>query len=255
VRRSSGERYPWLTGLEENLRVVVGVVVVVFLIVRPFLFQSFFIPSQSMEPTLMGPSGGLEGGPGPEHAGDRIIADRLLYLISNPSRGDIAVFKAPPAASPEQKEFIKRVIGLPGETVLIVPPHADAGGRTVRGHVEINGKPLPEPYIATPIEYEDGKYAVGAPLKLGPNEYFMMGDNRNNSADSHVWGALTRNRFIGRAEIVFWPIDRIHVIDWWLIEVLGGAYLVYLILRRLLGGRPQRPTPAAAGTTPAPVVE
>jgi signal peptidase I len=70
------------------------------------------------------------------------------------------------------------------------------------GHVRINGAPLVEPYVgATP------DYAM-APRKLGPNEYFMMGDNRSNSNDSHVWGPLTRDRFIGKATFRYWPLDR-----------------------------------------------
>src|SRR5205814_2436422 len=96
------------------------------------------------------------------------------------------------------------------------------------GYVLVNGQRLDEPYIADPPRY------AMAPVKLGPNQYFMMGDNRNNSEDSHRWGPLTRERFIGRAEIRFWPLDRIAVLHWWLIIALAGSYFTYLLLRRLL---------------------
>src|SRR4051794_39188065 len=82
---------PGIAALEENIRTVIAVLVVVFLVIRPFLFQSYFIPSGSMEPTLLGP----DAAPGGSGTGDRLLADKLLYLVSEPKRYDIAVFKAP----------------------------------------------------------------------------------------------------------------------------------------------------------------
>lgn len=76
-----------------------------------------------------------------------------------------------------------------------------------------------------------------APKRLGPREYFMMGDNRNNSNDSHMWGPLTRERFIGRAEIIFWPVTRVSIIHWWLISVLAGLFIAWNLVQRLTGQR------------------
>jgi signal peptidase I len=333
--RPKDQTAAWLV---ENLQVVLSVVVVVFLIIRPFLFQAFYIPSSSMEPTLLGPqpNGGV-----PQTTGDRLLVDKLVYRFFDPNRSDIVVFRAPPAASADQKEFIKRVIGLPGDTVEVVPPQLRVDGHTliklsnepagavgvslaeksgvsvrgnvaelrlgygntplkvvalpkwdlrqdqyqvqvdgkvelkdetgtiaategfsgyggdpsvqgtlftvngdprlavvkgtsleeVDGHVVINGEAIPEPYIA-----EAPQYAM-APRKLGKGEYFMMGDNRNNSNDSHVWGSLTRDRVIGRAEILFWPPRRFHILNWWLISVLGGLFAGYQLLQKLMGTR------------------
>lgn len=335
-----GRRHDWVI---ENVQVVLSVVVVVFLIIRPFLFQAFYIPSGSMEPTLMGPNPG-------EGTGDRLLVNKLVYRVADPSRFDIAVFKAPPNASPDEKEFIKRVIGLPNETIEVVPPRIlvdkkqvlrmtsesdadgvlqvtrssvtpqvkqnrvrieailpsytnaditliadpdaqiefdgfrvtidgkieleDSSGRIRQenrlqnygwdpklqgsvfsiegdprlaviqgarmtfdpGHVVIrNGKGeqrLIEPYIQ-----ESPRYAF-LPKKLGPHEYFMMGDNRNNSNDSHSWGPLERSRVIGRAEILFWPPNRINVLHWWLISAMVGMFAAYYWVQRwLLFGR------------------
>jgi signal peptidase I len=107
-------------------------------------------------------------------------------------------------------------------------------GRTLAyepGHVRVNGKPIPEPYIKEAPRY------VLAPRKLGPNEYFMMGDNRNNSNDSHEWGPLTRDRLIGRAEILFWPLQRFRLFHWWLLSALAGLVLGYHFVYRLAAGR------------------
>src|SRR4051794_16569141 len=141
----------------EHIQVVLSVVVVVFLIIRPFLFQAFFIPSTSMEPTLHGP---------PDHdVGDRLIVDKAVYLVGNPSRGDIAVFKAPPQASPDQKEFIKRVIGLPGETVEVVPTRLLVDGRPVANLTErweVQGIPRARAQVLQ----EDGRAVGTAPAFL-----------------------------------------------------------------------------------------
>ncbi|MFN3648364.1 MAG: signal peptidase I [Armatimonadota bacterium] len=336
----------------ENLQVVLSVVVVVFLLIRPFLFQAFYIPSGSMEPTLMGPpdadmNGSTLGGaqaddlrPNPIMAGkatgDRLLVNKLIYRVTDPSRYDIAVFRAPAEASVEEKEFIKRVIGLPGETIEVVgremvvdgrtvvklstEPNGviaeegegsvrvkgsravvelssytepltvfaapkldvrqtryqvtvngktllrDAGGRilaepslspyggedglegwtfTIDGeprllvakgkklevrepHVRIDGEPLPEPYLKEAPEY------TMAPRKLGNDEYFMMGDNRNNSNDSHSWGPLKRDRIIGRAEILFWPMHRATLFKWWLVLAVAGLLVVYNLTQRFL---------------------
>ena len=162
----------------ESIALAVGVVVA---IVNPFVIQAFLIPSGSMIPTLQ--------------VGDRIMADKFVYHIRDPQRGEVIVFRAPPQADIQERNFVKRVIGLPGEVVEV------RGGK-----VFINGKPLKEPYIYEPPYYEFGPY------KVPPNSYFVMGDNRNDSNDSHAWGPLSRDRITGRALFIWWPISRWRVI-------------------------------------------
>jgi signal peptidase I len=270
--------------------------VVVFLIIHRFLFQLFFIPSGSMIPTLA--------------IQDRIIVNKWAYRAQSPKRGEVVVFRAPRAASEEPCDFIKRIVGLPGETVrvvpdtlcldgrplapiilasearslrdgLLVPDEADlrvcgnrlrvngttvllaaTGGKVqqvgraltvdgrieyvaeanetlrqrplrvrtdgvhgegtvvsgtsrerltvvigkrlslVPGFVSVNGRRLQEPYLK-----ETPRYAM-APIRLGTGRYLVLGDNRNNSKDSHFWGALDGSRIVGRAEAICWPQSR-----------------------------------------------
>ena len=171
-------------------------VVLVFLVIRPFLVQTFFIPSGSMLPTL--------------DLGDRILVNKIDYRFGHPKIGDIVVFKAPPAATYDGSEpdFIKRLVGLPGDTLEVKD-----------GALWRNGKRLNEPYLNEEyILYRDEPHNPGRPIvlngemlpfKVPKGKFFMMGDNRNNSADSHVWGPLDQNRVIGRAWVKFWPPMRI----------------------------------------------
>jgi signal peptidase I len=274
----------------------------VFLVLHRFVFQLFFIPSESMVPTLL--------------VNDRIVVNRFIYRFHPPERKDVMVFHAwPEATGGVAKDFVKRTIGLPNETIQIVPdrilvdgrplaslvsggerPDADRdivveasakasvvgaqvrigeqprdrpivvlysdGGAAIHndalyvdgklvtafgagdtpqpqplptgflqdgykgsrfqdhlgndiyvvrgrrialdpGHITINGKSLgKEPYVRETARYHKG------PIRLGPNQYFMMGDNRNNSADSHQWGPLDGRRIVGKAWLLFWPPSR-----------------------------------------------
>ena len=118
------------------------------------------------------------------HDGQFVVVNRLAYRWSQPERGDIIVFHFP--LNPERR-FIKRVIGLPGEEV------------TVRGgQVYINGELIDEPYLNAAPRYS-GDWT------LGPDEIFVLGDNRNNSSDSQNWGALPLGEIIGKAVLVYWP--------------------------------------------------
>jgi len=154
--------------------------IVFALIIRSFAVASFYIPSGSMEPTL--------------RVHDRLIADRLSYTfhLRQPRRGDIVIFRYP---GNESQDFIKRVVALPGERVSIFD-----------GEVFVNGAPLDEPYEAEPPDYEMPEVTVPE------GEYFVLGDNRNHSADSHVWGFVPRKNLVGHALFVYWPPQRAQVI-------------------------------------------
>ena len=137
-----------------------------------FATGRFRVEGDSMQPNL--------------HPEQYVLVDKISYRLGQPRRGDIVVFQYPLAT---ERDFIKRVIGLPGETVTVPG-----------GAVSINGQPLNEPYIAAPPAYNNT-------WTLGPDQYFVLGDNRNNSSDSHNWGPLNRQYLIGRAVFVYWPPD------------------------------------------------
>lgn len=161
--------------------IIIVAAVGVSLLMRSFVVQTFYIPSASMEPTLM--------------VGDRILVSKLSLDFGSIHRGDILVFKAPPAehCGDAVTDLVKRVIGLPGD-------HLTSKGNTIY----INGKALDitwthyEP-LGTPI----GKVTVPA------NHYFMMGDNYPDSCDSRYWGTVPRSDIIGRAFFRIWPFSRI----------------------------------------------
>lgn len=151
----------------------------VALLLRAFVFQAFFIPSESMETTLL--------------VDDRLLVNKLSYRVGEVDRGEIVVFRRTEDQPGEFRELIKRVIGLPGETV-------EARDNTIF----INGQVLIEPYL-TPGE------VIGdfGPVDVPADQYFVMGDNRDNSGDSRVFGPIDREQIIGRAFFLFWPLDRI----------------------------------------------
>ncbi len=152
--------------------------------IRQFVAEARYIPSGSMLPTLQ--------------INDRLLVDKVSYRFSNPRRGDIVVFD--PTAALERQDFhdafIKRIIGLPGDKVSV------RGGR-----VFIDGKPLTEPYIADTPRYQYG------PVTVPPGQYLVLGDNRNNSYDSHYWGFVPRDKIIGKALVRFWPLPRLGEIQ------------------------------------------
>jgi signal peptidase I len=208
------ETASWARGFAEILESLIVAGVLVFLIIRPFFVQAFYIPSESMENTLMGHDEGQNLQTGSSHTDtihDHIFVNKLVYRYSEPQRGDIIVFRAPARADLEdirnnrpaqENVLIKRLIGLPGDTIEVMD-----------GAVYRNGKRLKEPYIKEAMsEQQTGlpENGVGQPLHLGPGQLFVMGDNRNDSNDSRYWGTLPRDRVIGKAQIIFWPLDRIR---------------------------------------------
>jgi signal peptidase I len=162
----------------------VGLVVlalVIALLIKTFLFQAFYIPSESMLPTLK--------------VHDRVLVNKLSYKLHPVHRSDIVVFTAPPHADPGIDDLVKRVIGLPGNTVE---------GRG--GHVYIDNQQLKEPYLPA------GSYTSDFGPKVIPkNSYWVMGDNRGNSKDSRSFGVITKNQIVGRVFLRIWPINRINI--------------------------------------------
>jgi signal peptidase I len=160
--------------------VVVGGALLVAFVVKTFLLQAFYIPSPSMTPTL--------------RVDDRVLVNKLSYDLHDVHRGDIVVFKSPPL-SPE-KDLIKRVVGLPGETIE---------GRD--GQVVVNGEALDESYLP------DGVHtAPFGPVTVSPDHYWVMGDNRSNSSDSRVFGVIAESSIIGRAFVKVWPIGSFRLL-------------------------------------------
>ena len=121
------------------------------------------------------------------HTGQYVLADKLAYRLGSPQRGDVVTVVP---NLPTNQEYIKRLMGLPGDTIAVK-----------NGAVWINGGKVSEPYIAEPPKY------VGSWL-LGPDEYFVMGDNRNDSDDSHIWGSVHRRAITGKVVFVYWPLNQ-----------------------------------------------
>jgi len=162
----------------------VGLVVlalVIALLIKTFLFQAFYIPSESMVPTL--------------NVGDRVLVNKLSYKLHPVHRGDIVVFKAPPHADPGIDDLVKRVIGLPGE---VVAAHG--------GHVYINGRQLPETYLSRGVST-----SAFEARRIPEHSYWVMGDNRGNSKDSRSFGFITKSQIVGRVFLRIWPLTRINI--------------------------------------------
>ena len=172
--------------------------------IQAFLVKPFRIPSASMEPTL--------------DIGQRVLVSRVNYHLGDPGRGDVVVFKPPRGADdnacgisqePEDghpcaqatpgksdQNFIKRIVGLPGDHIKVL-----------RGRAYVNGKEQKEPFIR-----EDATCPIcnlPKEITIPPDHFFMMGDNRGESADSREWGPVPRDNLIGQAFFTYWPIKRI----------------------------------------------
>lgn len=194
-------------GLPHGVRVtidwavtIIGAVAIV-LLVKAYVVNPYRIPSSSMEPTLhcARPADGCLS-----RFSDRVLANRFIYHLRDPRRGEIVVFKTPPAAQVKcgaGGTFVKRLIGLPGETIEL---RLEKG----EGYVYINGRKLREPYVQ-----EDRRLQATAmqPQTIPPNHYFMMGDNRSQSCDSRQWGPVGRENVIGKVFATYWPPQRISL--------------------------------------------
>jgi signal peptidase I len=198
MRDPLGRLFP---GLPRGIRVVLdwvltiaGAIVIVFGL-KMWVVNPYRIPSSSMEPTLhcAKPAPGCEA-----QFSDRVLANRFIYHFRNPKRGEIIVFKTPPEAKIRcgaGGTFVKRLIGLPGETVS----ERD-------GIVYIDGVELKEPYIAADRRDHEPPRTWA---KIPEGDYFFMGDNRSQSCDSRVWGPVPRKNLIGEVFFVYWPPNRL----------------------------------------------
>ena len=167
--------YEWIILIAASLAVA--------LVVRGFLIQAFYIPSESMVPTLV--------------KNDRVLVNKLSYKLHDVHRGDVVVFKAPPGAATAQvKDLIKRVVGLPGETIE---------GRN--GSIFINGNPLDEPYLSPDVRSRDFP-----PEKIPPDKIYVLGDNRQDSRDSTFFHAVDEGAIVGRAFVKIWPLNSLGLL-------------------------------------------
>ncbi|MBI5787905.1 MAG: signal peptidase I [Candidatus Schekmanbacteria bacterium] len=178
------------------------VAVVLALVIRTFIVQAFKIPSGSMLETLQ--------------IGDHILVNKFIYYFTDPKRGDIIVFKYPENPS---RDFIKRVIGLPGETLQVKDQV-----------VYINGQPLSEAYTCHELGIDPELFIRPrdnfGPVTIPQNQYFMMGDNRDSSMDSRYWGALKNDMIRGKAFVIYWSIAPvIYRSEPALMEKIGGYFV------------------------------
>ncbi|HEU5477400.1 MAG TPA: signal peptidase I [Gaiellaceae bacterium] len=168
--------------------------------------KPYRIPSASMEHTLhcARPASGCLAS-----TSDRVLVNRLAYVFGSPQRGQIVVFKAPPGANgcvagDGGSTFVKRLIGLPGETVR----ENDQGFISIRRPGTTTWTKLEEPYVPQASRRTDTK-DFGRTWRVPRGEYFMLGDNRSDSCDSRSWGSVPRSSLIGPVILTYWPPPRI----------------------------------------------
>lgn len=152
--------------------------IIIALLIKAFVLDSRYVPSESMHPTLQ--------------VNDRLLVYKLAYVFSDPERGDIVVFSPPPSVA-EGHDYVKRIIGLPGEEVKVQ-----------NNQVYIDSEPLEEDYINEPPEYKYG------PKEIPEDHILVLGDNRNESYDGHLWEEWVATDSIkGKAFVRYWPLDRL----------------------------------------------
>ena len=161
----------------------VAILTLLFFGVVRLLVQNYRVDGPSMQRTL--------------YTNEYILVDKATYYFHSPQRGDVIVFQYPLDTS---KNFVKRVIGVPGDTVTI----------DTNGTVSVNGKPLNEPYVYQQLCPCDAKSVT-----LHADQYFVLGDHRGDSDDSRDWGAVPRKDIIGKAALVYWPLPDIHLLHDW----------------------------------------
>jgi signal peptidase I len=172
-------------GLLEFLIILLVAFALVFGVVRPFVVEAFYIPSESMVPTL--------------EVGDRVFVNKFKYRLAVPQRGEIVVFES--LVGGEDEDLIKRVVALPGDLVFIRD-----------GVLYVNEKRFEEPYVNKEFP-DDSNYPPDAPyIIIPPGEIFVMGDNRTNSRDSRFIGPISIEKVEGEAFVVFWPPSNVGIL-------------------------------------------
>ncbi len=197
--KTQGEENEQERSFLREVPVLVLIALVVAILIKTFLVQAFFIPSSSMEQTLV--------------PGDRVLVNKLAYRVGDIHEGDVIVFKNPDEGAiphrgviggfihwfgeglgfsqPPNEDLIKRVIGLPGDTVQI------------KNHtVFVNDEPLSEPYLTAAAKASMNPYG---PVTVPTGELFVLGDNRGDSADSRIIGFIPEKNVVGRAFVIIWP--------------------------------------------------
>jgi signal peptidase I len=172
------------SAFQENLESILWAAALA-LVIRTFIIAPFKIPSGSMRQTLI--------------EGDRILVNKFLYRFKEPARGDIIVFRFP---ENPKRPFIKRLIGLGGDTIEIK-----------EGRLVINGQPDPAVGPSTTYYYNQGQFGQeGLPTRVPENMYFVLGDNSASSHDSRFWGFVPKRFLIGQAICIFWPPTRLRAL-------------------------------------------
>ena len=167
-------------GLGEFLVILVITFALVFGVVRPFVMEAFYIPSESMVPTF--------------EVGDRVFVNKFIYRFREPKQGEIVVFKS---IEGEQEDLIKRVVGIPGDTIILS-----------NGTLLVNGVPKKEPYI----NHQLPDPSSFGPITVPEGRIFVLGDNRANSRDSRFFGPLPVQDVEGEAFVIFWPPGRVRLL-------------------------------------------
>lgn len=161
---------------------IIGGALLAALVIKTFLFQAFYIPSESMLPTL--------------EKQDRVLVNKLSYRLHKVNRGDVVVFERPPNEAGVIRDLIKRVVALPGESVE---------GKD--GRIFIDGKALSEAYLP-----ENTTTSTFGPERIAADHIWVMGDNRANSSDSRVFGSIPTSSIVGRAFIRVWPLNALGLL-------------------------------------------
>jgi len=162
----------------ETFKELISIVIIAFILsmlLRTFIIEGRIVPSESMVPTIK--------------VGDRLLVNKFIFYFKEPTRGDIVVFR-PPQVLNAKYDYVKRVIGLPGDKVEIKD-----------SKLFLNDREVNEPYLAEPMRTDFG------PVTVPENSLLVMGDNRNSSFDSRYWPAwLTEDRLVGKAFCIYWPL-------------------------------------------------
>lgn len=161
---------------------IIGGALLAALVIKTFLFQAFYIPSESMLPTL--------------EKQDRVLVNKLSYRLHKVNRGDVVVFERPPNEAGVIRDLIKRVVALPGESV-----------EGKNGRIFIDGKALSEAYLP-----KNTTTSTFGPERIAADHIWVMGDNRANSSDSRVFGSIPTSSIVGRAFIRVWPLNALGLL-------------------------------------------